>query len=337
MHIQGIGANWAVPVVAKTYFCDKGNSQSLLRQVLEQIKKPNFHIQFVYQLVENIDTIVACDPQFASIIYQKIFQHQEKSNEKTHMGGIVMPMTSTRRQDYEMCYWLLIRKYNNFLASSPLSAIETMITVLNRIILNSREEFKIRKAAKKESFKFRGKEIQFISDDSYIWDERDNEDKPIRMATVFFNYLGEQCNKPNNEKLIGDVLDIFRDNVKVTFFWKRLLIVAANHPEVFHKFLFELCIARPIQKDPDTMVELVQFLEATAALYTPDQRLKIEKSILALTKHVKGEKANSYLIECRNRLLTRIPENLLQTQKARQVRAELKKTGKTISLSLIHI
>ena len=119
------------------------------------------------------------------------------------------------------------------------------------------------------------------------------------------------------------LLDVFHNEVIVAFFWKRLLGTASQFPKVFAPRLFELCIAKPILRGNDTHYELGQFLEAAASEFRLDQRRQIEKNILALPQESTDEDSRNALVYRRNRLLERIPENLLVTDEAKQIRKKM--------------
>ena len=78
----------------------------------------------------------------------------------------------------------------------------------------------------------------------YSWEELEYTDEPIEMADALFEFIAElaMSDMSGNSRL-DLLLDVFRDNVWVAFFWKRLLKTAAQFPEVFAPRLFELCIA----------------------------------------------------------------------------------------------
>ena len=119
------------------------------------------------------------------------------------------------------------------------------------------------------------------------------------------------------------ILDVFYDEVVVAFFWKRLLRTASQFPKIFAPLLFELCIAKPILRGNDTSYELGQFLEATASEFSSDQLRRIEENILMLPQEATDEDSRNALIYRRNRLLERIPENLLVTNEAKQIRKKM--------------
>ena len=320
------GGRWAVPLVAKTYHTNVEGSRELLERVLQLTNEDNFSISFLKWLPDHVDRIWDYDPEFVISIYCTIFGHDETSDVKTNFGGgSVLPMTSTRRQDYGMCYYRLIKHFPNFLRAKPLKATQAAIRSLNAFIIRTYVVRYLKENVEPkdliEAFDFRGKPTYFVEDGSYIWDARNSSDEPIEMADALFEFIAELAK--SEDACLDSLLDVFRNEVIVAFFWKRLLGTASQFPKIFAPHLFELCIAKPILRGNDTRYELGQFLEAAASEFSSDQLRRIEESILALPEEATDENSRKALIYRRNRLLERISENLLVTDEAKQIRKKM--------------
>jgi hypothetical protein len=330
--VEGLGASWAVPLVAKTFSTDPKESRQLLKKVLSLTKEENFPIQFLYRLTDELDRIWPHDPEFAALTYIAVFGHYETSEEKTHMGGIVLPLLSTRRQDYEMCQYQLIQHFPKFLRAAPLPATQAVIECLDRFIIGRHIIGYLKEGVEfeelVEEFHFRGKAAHYIPDGSYIWDESEYEDEPIQMANELYKFIGELASSQTRLAELDSLLDVFRDNVRVAFFWRWLLETAAQAPKVFSSRLFELCIARPMQIKSETLRELGVFLEAAASEFTDEQLRQIEETIMSLPKDETDAEHREYLEHRRDRLLARIPAELLKTDDAKKVRKAMEKANK---------
>ncbi len=320
------GGRWAVPLVAKTYHTNVEESRALLEKILELTKEENFPIKFLSWLPEHINKIWRYDPKFVTSIYYTVFRHDEYSDVKTNFGSSsVLPMTSTRRQDYRMCEYRLIKHFANFLRAAPLSATQAVIRSLNVFIIREYIVRYIKEGVALkdmiETFNFRGKTVCFMEDGSYIWDARNSSDEPIEMAVPLFEFIEKLA--MSEDSRLDLILDVFRDEVWVAFFWKRLLKTAAQFPKVFAPRLFELCMAEPIQRHSEAFYELGLFLKAAASEFTSDQLYQIEKSILAYPTETTDEKRDKLLERERNQLLAQIPQNLLRTDVAKKIREEM--------------
>ena len=320
-----LGSYWAVPLVAKTYGTNVEESRILLEKVLELMRKDNFPIDFLTRLTEHIDKIWGYDPEFVGSIYRETFAHRETSDELTNTGGPILGFGSTRRQDYAMCQYLLMKHLSNFLHTAPLIGTQAVIQSLNFFIISNhtfsyrQRDIPLENLA--ETFNFRGKLAYFVEDNSYIWDEGEALDEPIEVADALFEFITELA--MSQDPLLDSLLDVFRDYAWVAFFWKRLLKTATQFPEVFAPRLFELCTAKPMQIHHETSYELALFLETAASEFTSDQLRQIEESILTLPEE--AEDNLDSLERGRNRLLAQIPPNLLCTDAAKTIREQMER------------
>ena len=320
-----LGGYWIVPLVAKTYGTNPKESRTLLGKVLELTQEDNFPIEFLTRLTEHIDKIWSHDPEFVALIYRTIFTHYETSDELIHKSGPILGFGSTRRQDYRMCRYRLIKHFPDFLRTKPLPATKAVIQSLNFFIISTRvfryrqEDVALESLA--ETFNFRGKLAYFVEDNSYIWDEGKTLAEPIKLVDALFEFITELAMSQN--PLLDSLLDVFRDYVRVAFFWKRLLKTAVQFPDIFAPRLFELCTAKPVQIHHETSYNLGLFLEAAAPEFTSDQLRRIEESILTLPEGA-GDNLDS-LEQGRNRLLAQIPPNLLCTDAAKTIREQMER------------
>ena len=323
-----LGSSWAVSLVAKTYDTNVEESRRLLEKVLELTQEDNFPIRFLTWLTEHVDRIWDHDSEFASLIYETIFTYQEISDEKTDLGfGPIHSFTSNRHQDYGDCQYRLIRHFPNFLQANSLVATQVVIRSLNSFIINShivkylKEDIELSDLIK--TFNFREKPTSFLPDMSCIWDQGGSSDQSIKMAHDLFKFIAELTKSKNSSLLLNSLLDVFRDTVKVAFFWRHLLKVAAQFPEVFAPYLYELCIAKPIQMGNETSHELSLFLQAAASEFTPKQLLQIEKAILALPREATDKDDPKFLEQQRNLFLAQIPLDLLKTEEGIEIREKM--------------
>ena len=323
-----LGSYQAVPLVAKTYETNVGESRTLLGKVLHLTRDDKFPIEFLTSLTEHVDKIWAHDPEFVALIYHIVFTHNEISDEKTPlMGGPVLPIVSTRRQDYSMCQYRLVKHYPNFLKSAPVIATRVAIQTLNDFIVSSHVPGHLEQSANledlAETITLHGKRAYFVKDNSFIWDwdERRHRDGPIEMADALFQFISDLTE--SDPSLLDLLLDVFREYGWFAFFWRRLLKTASRFPEVFAPRLFELCIAKPVLMSDDVLYELGLFLRAVSSEFTREQRRHIEAIILDLPAGDRENRAS--LEERRNLLLAQVPSTLLTTPQAKSIREDMER------------
>lgn len=330
--IDKLCASWAIPLVSDSYDTDPEASRPLLEKILHMIKEPAFPIQFIYRITERVNKILPHDPEFINLVYASVFGHIEESQEKTNFGTPVMQFSSTRRQDYNMCQYNLIKYFPEFLRNAPILATRFVIRSLNTFVISKHVMGHMKKGVTLddlvEEFEFRGEIAHYMSDSSHIWDAGTYKDQEIKMATDLFKYITELVSLPDKKSEFDTILDIFRDEVYVAFIWKYLLKTAAEHTELFTQHLYKLCVARPIQAGPDTVYEVGLFIKNAASEFTKEQLHEIEKTIIALPNSY-GETRN-YLMHYRNRLLMCIPQESLSTKEGRDIYRKIKQSGKIL-------
>lgn len=330
--IDSLGGNQATFLVAETFGTNPQESRELLEKVLGLIKEENFPINYIFGLIDSLKSITPYDLSFTAEIYLTVLAHEEKSKEPTYFGTPVVPLSSTRSQDFEMCYHQLIEHFPNFLEINPLLAAETAIKCLNNYIIEKHvlpyyKEEQIKDISQK--FHFRGKSVYYIPDGSHIWwdDGRFRHGEPTKMAETLFEFIYEKSLSQTNVTELENAIDLLRDNVYVAFFWKLLLKTAIRNTKIFAPLIFDLCIAKPIQIRSDTTYEFGEFLQTASTEFTEEQLYQIEKSVLQIPEDEKDNIHLQYLEKYRNRLLTRIPPELIKTEEGKKILEDIKKTN----------
>jgi hypothetical protein len=320
---DNLGAVWVVPMVAKTYSTDTGASLNLLKKVLELLHEPNFPIPYFYRLAEQVEYIWDYSPDFVEEIYITIFSHQESSEEKTQFGTAVVPMTSTRRQDFEMCQYILTQKTSAYIKAKPRSAAMTILRLLNPAIINERV-LRYGIATKEDlpisTFSFRGGQASYLTDHSYFWDGSYREG-PIELAGRLFSFIDNVALTNERVEDLERILDVFRDFAIAAFFWKRLIESGTRSPEFFAEYLVELCVAPPVLRGLDTSPVIEEFITAAWSNLSELQRLHFENSILTSTKAPEEDDEN--LKYWKKRMIARIPATLLESKEAKTLRKEM--------------
>jgi hypothetical protein len=280
--------------VAQTFGTDPQMSERLLSMIFKLLQEPDYPIDYFFRLANEINEIWPYNPEFVASLYEIVFGHQEVSEARTNMGGIILPLTSTRRQDFDMCRFALINKYPKFLEAEPLIATRTAIRCLNRFIIDEH----IRKYSRQgpvpeedvERFSFRGGSARYLPDRSYSWDHSYTEE-PRKIANSLFSFMDKVAEEGADPEKLDPILDEFRNSVLVAFFWKRLLESGARAPKVFAPRLFELCVARPVLLGNETLQAVGSFIEAAAPFFKEEQRLQVEQKIMALPEDASAEES----------------------------------------------
>ncbi|MHB1462487.1 MAG: NACHT domain-containing protein [Armatimonadota bacterium] len=325
--VSSLGGNLILPLVAKTYNTDTKASRDQLQHVIDRVSNNGFSFWLLSAVTRNIEHIYHYDTEFTEKLYIAVFRHIETSEEPVSIGGRILALTSTRRQEFEMCQFYLVESFPGFLKSNPKDAVKALINCLGHYI----ERRYIRpdqvgddfEGYERHVFMFRGGTATYLSDHSGIWDMALYHHKPMEMADHLFTYIDELAKDPTKLDKLASILDSFRDSLCMAFFWHRLLSVGCKSPNVFGDLLFDLCVAHPVQLGLDTQYDLGRFIESAASFFCADQVKQIEESIMAITSLVPDGYTADGLKSCRNKLLARIPKNVMISSQAKLLRAAI--------------
>jgi len=310
--LHEVVAVWGVPLVCKTYTENPKESKELLSKILFRLG-PTSTISEIYILVQEIERIWSCDPEFAVQIYKAVFSYEEKSEEKTLMTGGVLTLTSTRRQDYRMCYYSLAESFPKFLNDKPFFATEAMVRVINKIVKRV-EILKYSREIISSSFRYNKITATYLPDKSYIWDENDFNNERKKILSSFDNYIFENSKDKSKRELINSLVKQIAKMNEVAVVWRHLLKTAIRNAETLTPILYPLLLAEPILTNLETNYEVGELLKIGFDYLSTEQRKTVEKTILKLSKE-----------EEKNNLLVCIPGKYLQMKESKNIITKLKK------------
>jgi hypothetical protein len=315
--------NLIVPILVKTFSTSPSENAVLARKILALIEVPDFPIRLVTSLVDGVEGIIPHEPSLVAEIYQVIFGHSETSDATTHLGGIILSLTSTRRQDFSMCHYVLAKAYPTFLKAAPGFAVPVGVNVLNRLSITEHLLPYLKEGRSLEervqTFKFLDRERSFLPDFSLSWEQVGREEE-TNIASAVVDYLAG----PDLMLDPREAVALIADTAVAAVSWRKLLEAGARAPQRFAHPLHPLTLARPIQMGSDTLQELGEFVEQAAIIWSDEEREAFEVSVLGLvnveTSHDATEAdGERYEQRVRDRLLARIPKNLLVTSEAKQI------------------
>jgi len=141
-------------------------------------------------LAGEVKQLIELDPVLVMEIYRVAFTHIERSKEITPMGsGQIIPLTSTRQQDYHGALYELAEIFPEFLERAPRIATHTLITVMDAYVSESHPMAS--GETYEEAFDVHGHEARVRTDYSSIWEEGDTyrHDDPLKMFDAFQKYI----------------------------------------------------------------------------------------------------------------------------------------------------
>jgi hypothetical protein len=315
-----IAASRFLPIILKFYRTVQKEAGDLVRDVLGRIGSPDASPDEPYWVAKNIETVIDTDPELVAAVYARIFGYREESEETTHMGGVVLPLTSTRAQEYSMAYYALELAFPRFLGRAPLPATEALVRSLNaEVKRNHLDRWKEDRYS--VPLKYLDLTIQLHSDYSEIWDQGHLEDETIKLLESWFQNLEDGLrNSTLSEEDVRRRLRTLASSNPLPVVWKRTLERARLEPELYLPFTVPLLESVEVLAAPETSIAAGDLLNVLyrSDLLTGEQKGSIEAAILGA---VDSQISRIYKkpIQVRDRLLGCIPPDRISTAKVREV------------------
>lgn len=323
--------NLAIPgieAVARTFPSDPAESARLLRRVLEPERLAEVGFIEMPELAGEVEGLIDHDPELVREIYVAAFDFEETSDAATHMRGGVMPLSSNRRQDYEMAHYVLAEKFPTFLELAPPHAIAALASVrMSYARHQASGDFKGSSLA----IPWGDQEAQIEEDGSYIWDANPHEhDDEVKILNAFEHRLNELAESGVAAPLGEFVGHLIGPPIPASM-WRRLLMAGARQPEAFGPLLEPLTTSRDVMMSRELSTVLGEFLRAAFTLFEPEHRERIERAILEIPDHYGTAHPNlaakqmdrEFGEQARDRLLGCLPTGALVTDETKARLAEL--------------
>jgi len=308
----------ALRCVCRTFASNPPSSSALIRRSLEPFHLSHFGFEEMPRVAEEVKGLISLDPGLVEEIYHAAFGHHETSNETTSIGSSrILPLSSNRRQDYEMTLYELAKVFPQFLEGAPDRATRALIAVMkayvaqNHPLASGEEDEKI--------FDFNGIQARFCTDYSAIWDDDVyRNDEPIQMLDTFQRYIEELAKKQDRIEQLRMLVQIIISENRLAVLWGRLLISGSRFPSTIGREILPLSWTVPILIGYDTTIKVGEFLSAIFPILDHEERERIERAILMIPETL----SKDYLDlgeSIRNRLLGCLANERIATAEARHM------------------
>jgi hypothetical protein len=298
-----------IMAVAKTVFTDPPASIEVLRGCITEDHLTQHGYRTFPTLARQAPILAVADATFIRDLYIAGFKHHDQSGEKTTMlDSQILPMSSNRKQDYEMGLWQLAEYFPKFLDLAPRLALDALLKITT-------DYTKIHHKVTEEAVPVRLDDIQsgLLRDHSSIWGggSSAHHDDPLKMLHVFQNHL----EKLTDSVLIRDLVHDTAAHQPPAVVWRLLLMAGTNHPETVGREIRFLAWDRSILIEGDTTRPAGEFLRAIFPVLSQGERGYVENAILEIPGSVPSEKL-AIANRVRDRLLGCVDRTLLVTQEA---------------------
>jgi hypothetical protein len=266
---------YCVPLVADTYATDRIASRSLLEKVFEQSRLKNAaHIE-VPALARSIGTIAEHDPEFAVAIHGKVFGHHVGFQQLTSFsGGQILPLNTSVADMYNSASYALAGHFPAFLEDNLPAATEAVIQVVEGHIATRHP---IAGTIEEKNLQVGGATARVIEDGSryWAWDIETGNPDSLQMIVQRFLATLRDCDAGRAGKIVSVLIEKNRSAI----LWARLLMVAAERPDIYAPLLWELATHEEILLCPDTAKDAIDAIAAFYPTRTEQDRRTFEEKV----------------------------------------------------------
>ncbi|MCX6593131.1 MAG: hypothetical protein NTZ56_16565 [Acidobacteria bacterium] len=309
----------SINAVVKTITTDAKSSIGLLQGCITEAHLTTYGYRTLSTLARTVPTLAAVDATFVRDLYIAAFRYHDESKDTTNMGDSkILPMTSNRKQDYDLGLWQLAEHYPAVLNLRPTEAIDALLDIVDDYV---RTEHK--PAEKSVAVEFEDLHTSILQDYSSIWDQgyASQHDHALTMLNAFQTFLENNTDAKNIQGYLRQAADHHPPAV----IWRRLLAAGAKCPTTIGHALRSLTWDRNILIEYDTTGPVGKLLQAIYPTLTEPERERIENAIMAVpeSEGVNVEVAKHY----RDRLLGCLDPSQLVTNPAREQVAAIATEG----------
>jgi hypothetical protein len=302
----------SIDFVAATYASDINASRDLLRRLFQPDHFETHADQELPWLARKVEPISAVDPDFVVDIYAAIFAGQIDDTSKTSIGqSAILPLTSNRRQDYDMARFSLKEYFPHFLERWPTHGLMALHRAMAGYIA-------LEHAASGEpkvwTIPAAGRQALLREDLSHIWAWDPDEEHANNTVALLKAFIG-RLRSAETDVSCAMVEHIIRHN-DLAVIWARTFLVAAERPDVLGTLLWPLAVQGSFLQCVDTIKDSVDFIAARYQFEAVSEREKFERTVLNVDFPASRD-PESTKREFRRRVFGRIGLQQLVTSDAR--------------------
>jgi len=318
-----------IAAAARTFVSDPTATEELLRAFMRPARLELYGYEEMPALADEVDHLLADAPELVRDIYEAAFSHEEVSDAPTAMGGgVVLSLTSNRRQDFEMSHYKLAETFPTFLRAAPTEAVDALAAVrkayAKRRMRGSLDDASL-------TLDWRNQPVEIQPDGSAIWDfgasEHDDEDKILSAFEAWLTAIIDGEGRKGAERVVEQL----QRDMRPASLWRRVLRVASDQPMPFVPLLEPLLVSPAALYSRDLAV--APFLAASFEHFTKVARRRIERAIMSLPETPQGldvtdpDRAREVGENTRDRLLGQLKAADLISAAARKQLVALEAAG----------
>lgn len=307
--------------VGRSYGSDPDASRDLLQKILEEPRFSAYASDEAPGLADAVPWIIPHAPDFVALIYTTLFTRDVTDEAMTWVGGSasrILPIMSTRRQDYQHARWRLNEALPAFLRVSPGGGTAAVVGAVRGLALEKRRSEPKREP---EAVVVEGRTVRVVDDLLSLEDWRTAESRDGKPLNAFVEFL-RSC-PPG----------AFRDAVAVTYeldanaaVWARILGVAADRPGIADDLLWPLVSTPRFVALQGLARDAVIYLAAAYPHQSTQNRASFEAAALAHQQFTEDRRARWWR-SVLSRFLSIVAPDALATAPMAALRAEMEAGG----------
>jgi len=305
----------AIRFVTRSYGADPAASRALLEEIIGA--RFNKHAwEEAPWLAEGVNTILPHDPEFVVKIYEVLFTRKVTDESKTSLGGTasrILPLTSTRRQDYEHARWQLGRALKSVLDANIVAGTTAVVHAVRGMAAKNHAQ---KDDQKPIVVPFAGGSMHVIDDIISLSDWRERSSRDEEPLASFVTFL-RTCSP---EAFRGVVTTLFTLPTNAAV-WARVLGIAAERPGVGDALLWPVATVPQMLALSGLTRDAVIFIAAAYGTQSLANRSAFEAATLTKDQFQVGGAADEWQ-SVLDRLLSSVPEDQLATPAMRALRKE---------------
>lgn len=309
---RNIAVGSLIPIICKTYSTNKLESEEIIKSIIDAINPSGDNVDLVSAITHNIKSLFTEDYDISEYVYRKIHSAHVTSSETTNINASnILPLTSNRRQDFDMCKFNLYSDISKIIGIKYEQGLRLALRTLNSLVLQHRTNYK----TKSNICVNINNRLVHIESDGSCWWASGYIDQEIGA------YTKAVIEKLDNIALQGDLeqidkfIEIVLEEVSCAFLWGRILSFGASKPQIFCNILFDFCTTQEALFCKDLIYYIGIFINKCCRYIDRGQLSIIEKAIhdLRVNDEINEEeieRLKKRLILCIDRDLLLLPESL---------------------------
>lgn len=287
----------------RTYDTNPTETVALIRQALTTEHLAARGAEELRWIADQVPSLIENAPELVEEIYVAAFGYQEESDETTtFIESRILPMSSHRRQDYNMGLYRLSQIFARFLEHAPAAATRAVVASTEAYYAHSHKTDN----ESRQEFPFGDRIAAIRTDYSSIWDTY-GHDEPRKLLLEFGRHLDQLAADPARRAEWLAIIDALVERNSLAAPWRRLLRSAAKAPETLGADIRPMAWALPILTKGDTGDLAASYVRAAFSTFTAAEKERTKAAIRAIPDFLSPDRRET-AEKLRDRLLGYLEE-----------------------------